>query len=286
MPRASAWERLGLFGEDGADGFAVVEVQHAAGDLLIGLVPLAGDEHRVARPRFTQRGANRERPVGFDEVRLVQVHPRQDFRDDRLRFLVARIVAGDDGQVGEFGDRGAHARTLAAVAVAAAAEHADEPAGRVLAQGLEHVAQGVLRVGIIHEDMPAMRVRDAFEPPRHGGHFRQGGGHGGGFRAQRAADGDGGQRIHHVEPPGESGFHAYLAPRCDGPERRRGFRQPDVRRAHNGVRPAAKRHEPPGQRGFRGEAAAVRIVDVHHGGRAGNRPPASYGNRDGLRSGS
>ena len=51
--------------------------------------------------------------------------------------LAPRIVVGDDDVVGVLGRDAPHDRPLALVAVAAAAEHADEPAGRERAQRLE-----------------------------------------------------------------------------------------------------------------------------------------------------
>ena len=50
-----------------------------------------------------------------------------------VRVLGARVVGGDDGEVGEPGADRAHQRPLVAVAVAAAAEDADQPpAGAVI----------------------------------------------------------------------------------------------------------------------------------------------------------
>ena len=56
---------------------------------------------------------------------------REDLRDDRLRLLRARVVGRDDRAVGEPRGDLPHQRALAAVAVAAAAEHAPQPAARV-----------------------------------------------------------------------------------------------------------------------------------------------------------
>ena len=57
-----------------------------------------------------------------------------DLGDDGVAVFAARVVVGDDHEVGSaLGDR-RHLRTLAAVAFAAAAEHADQPPARVRAQ--------------------------------------------------------------------------------------------------------------------------------------------------------
>ena len=54
--------------------------------------------------------------------------PGGDFGDDRRRLLGARVVGGDDGEVGELAAGPAHLRPLVAVAVAAGAEDRDQPA--------------------------------------------------------------------------------------------------------------------------------------------------------------
>ena len=75
-------------------------------------------------------------PVGLDL--LPAVHAREDLLDDRVGLLAARIVGRDDDAVGEAADDLAHQRPLGAVAVAAAAEDADQAAGRQAAR----LAQG------------------------------------------------------------------------------------------------------------------------------------------------
>ena len=57
---------------------------------------------------------------------VVRARPGDDLVDDRARILAARIVAGDDHLVGEARGDCPHQRPLAGIAVAAAAEDADE----------------------------------------------------------------------------------------------------------------------------------------------------------------
>ena len=102
-------------------------------DLLAGLVALAGDHDGVARPGPAHRGA-RSPPAGR-RSRAPRRVPRLGLRAgqhrgaDRGRVLAARVVVGDDQQLGPRRRRGAHQRALAAVPVAAAAQH-DDAAGR------------------------------------------------------------------------------------------------------------------------------------------------------------
>ena len=101
------------------------------GDLLVGLVALAGD----AAPR---RASSAPAMAVLDRARRDRPRPRSSAAmpsricvDDRERILAARVVGGDDHAVGEArGDR-AHQRALGRVAVAAGAEHDREaPAAR------------------------------------------------------------------------------------------------------------------------------------------------------------
>src|SRR5690606_37138096 len=61
----------------------------------------------------------------------------------------------------------AHDRTLAAIAIAAAAENHNDTAGGERSNGLKHVLQSVGLVGIIDIDRGAVGRRpDEFKPPR------------------------------------------------------------------------------------------------------------------------
>ena len=81
----------------------------------------------------------------------------QDRGADRGRVLAARIVVGDDRHVGQPRRGRAHQRALAAVAVAAGAEHHVQPAGGVRAQRGQQPLQRVRRVGVIDIDRGAVR---------------------------------------------------------------------------------------------------------------------------------
>ena len=65
--------------------------------------------------------------------------------------LGARVVVRDHDVVGEAGGDLAHQRALAGVAVAAAAEHDQEPPSRVRPQRLQRLGQGLGLVGVVDE---------------------------------------------------------------------------------------------------------------------------------------
>ena len=78
---------------------AVVERELHAADLLALLVPLPRDHDDVARLGEPDRAPDRRAPVGLDlDVRAGAL---EDLLDDRQRILAARVVGGDDDDVGE-----------------------------------------------------------------------------------------------------------------------------------------------------------------------------------------
>ena len=104
---------------------AVVERDLPGGELLLGLGAAAGDHDDVARARVAERELDRGAAVELDLEPAERA--RGDLGRDRGRILAARVVGGEDRAVGELGDDAAHQRPLRAVAVAAGAEHDDEP---------------------------------------------------------------------------------------------------------------------------------------------------------------
>jgi len=76
----------------------VVERQHAVTDHLVLLVPLAADEHEIARLRDLDRLRNRHAPVDDRQHRLRVVSPRVrgdaalDLFDDSRGILAPRVV--------------------------------------------------------------------------------------------------------------------------------------------------------------------------------------------------
>ena len=74
---------------------------------------------------------------------------------DLRRVLAARIVVGDDDQVGQARRDRAHLRPLALVAVAAGAEHGDQPAFDMRPKRRDRRLERVGRVGVIDIDRSA-----------------------------------------------------------------------------------------------------------------------------------
>src|SRR5207302_11038577 len=80
----------------GGQDRAVVEGQHAAGDLLTELVTLSGDHEYVAGPALGNRQADRGTPVRLDDDPGRSAVDAGHHRvEDRLRVLAARVVIGE-----------------------------------------------------------------------------------------------------------------------------------------------------------------------------------------------
>ncbi len=128
-----------------------------------------------------------------------------DLADDLARVLVPRVVAGDDDVIGDVGRRQAHLRALAGIAVAAAAEHHDEPSAAAdqPANGAQRLAERVGLVRVIDEDHEAAVVRHGLESPADRFHRLEARGN----RLERNGQGLGHgrrrQRIPHVVKPQE-----------------------------------------------------------------------------------
>ena len=92
---------------------------------------------------------------------------RDDRRADHRGILVARVVVGDDDEVGEFGGHLPHRFALAGVAVAARTEHHRDAAGRLLPQRLEDGAQRARLVRVVDQRQEVLAAVDGFQPARH-----------------------------------------------------------------------------------------------------------------------
>ena len=140
---------------------AIVEREHLVAHELIVLVALARDENRVARLRLRDGARDGGATVGLHfEAAGSRAHSAHDVLDDGLRIFGARVIRRHHRMVGRQGGL-AHDGTLAGIAVAAAAEHADGAAGRERHDGRERLLQRVGRVGVVHEHRHAARVRRA-----------------------------------------------------------------------------------------------------------------------------
>ena len=100
-------------------------------DDLTRLMALACNDQHIARTQAAHGKVNRMATItDFNGIGS----RRQNGRADGFRFLRARVVVGDIYNVGKLGGDVAHLRTLARIAVAAAAKDDDKLAVRMRAQ--------------------------------------------------------------------------------------------------------------------------------------------------------
>ena len=118
-------------------------------------------------PRQLQRLRDGVAPV-HDHVALdlPAVHPRLDLVEDRLGGLAPRVVGGHDHDVGQARRHRPHERALGAVAVAAASEDGDDPAGGELPHRLQEVLEGVVGVGVVHDHREVLSRVHALQASR------------------------------------------------------------------------------------------------------------------------
>ena len=120
--------------------------------------PLPATSTRSPGPRQLDRPGDRLAAIDDREQPLLAVaagvggDAALDLLDDPAGILAARIVRRDHDHVAQpAGDR-AHQRALRAIAIAAAAEHRDQPPARQRPRRLEQVAQRVVGVRVVDDD--------------------------------------------------------------------------------------------------------------------------------------
>ena len=148
---------------------------------------LAGDEHHVTGTRRLDRERDGALPIELDDVAALRrghflrreareargANAFLDGRCDGLGRFGARVVARDDRDVGARAHRLAHRRALGRVAIAAAAEDADDAAhlspptaAARPRDGVEHARERVRRVRVVdeHDDVVACAVASLEAP--------------------------------------------------------------------------------------------------------------------------
>ena len=162
---------------------------------------LARDDDRVAGPGGGDGGRDRLCAVA-DLPHLAAARfaagTGQDLGADGRRVFGARVVVGDDQQLGPGGRGGAHQRALGPVAVAPGAEHDQQPARDLRTQGVEQRGDRGGLVGVVDDRQERLPALDPLHPTgdgdpgeAHGGHRRR---HPGGVQA-----GERDERVRDVE---------------------------------------------------------------------------------------
>ena len=239
---------------------------------------LAGDQHDVAGPGTGHRLADGEPAVADLEHLGAGAPGAVEHRGpDGRRVLGTGVVVGDDQDVGEPAGDLAHQRALPGVAVAARADHDDQPPLGERAERTERGLHGVGLVGVVDDHDEVLAGLDPLQPAGDagaGGHARDQGGR---VVAGLGGAGDGGERVGDVEVAGQR--HARLQHQPVGAvhgEPAAGRLEHHVGGAPVGVRPGGREGA---QRDLRDveQAAAVRVVDVDQ-----SAPRPARGEQGGL----
>src|SRR5262245_26097446 len=176
------------FDERLASDFAVVEINFAGRQNLIGLVPFAGDQDHVSRPRLHDRAEDGFAAIDHQIVMLADARQADpDVIQDQQRVFTAGVVRGRDHEVAQPRRLFPHERAFGPVTIPAAAEdrnHAASGTARALvvlrvAHGPQHAGYRVRRVRVIDDDRDVLTARavravvtvlavcgDALEPAR------------------------------------------------------------------------------------------------------------------------
>ena len=206
-----------------ARDLVIGEGQHLVADDLARLMALAGDAQHVARLQHADGRFDGVAPVA-DLQRLRG--PVHHFGADLRRVFAARIVVGDDDDVGLPRRCLPHQRALARIAVAASTEHGDQPA---LGEGPQRRQRRVQRIGlvcVIDEDQrPVVGLADQLQPARRSLEIFQGRQRGAGRNAAADRQPRRDQRIGHLETAGQR--QAHLEEALDGLDRQ-DLREPVV----------------------------------------------------------
>ena len=228
-------------------------------------MPLAGDQQQIAR---TQQPGGREYRLAAVADFLRLGGGGQDGAADGARILAARIVVGDENQIGQALGDGAHQGPLALVAVAAAAEHQHQPARAMRAQRLERGFERVGGMGVIDDQLRARRMdrgqlhasRRALETGKRA-ERRLGFDPRGERQAQRA------QRVHRLESAQQGQIESVALARqldFDAETGILGFGLDEPQLGPLGPAIADGLDSAPAAE--RGERAAFRLIDIDHGG--------------------
>ena len=100
---------------------------------------------------------------------------------------------------------GAHQRTLGTIAIAAAAEHRDQPAGRERPRSVEQVSERVIGVGVVHDHSDFVYVfGNDLEPSGHAAESAEAPFNRGERQVERHGGGDGREDVVDVGAPDQT----------------------------------------------------------------------------------
>jgi hypothetical protein len=184
---------------DGPSGDGdIVEGVAFALDFLVGFVAFAGDENEVAWSGEFDGAADGGFAI-FDNFVVGELEAGFHIGEDLAGVFGAGVVGSEDDVVGEGFSGASHEGAFGFIAVAAAAEDAEEACGLEFAEGFEGVFDGVGGVSVVNEDLEVAFGRDALEASGDLGGAGEGGDEAADFATEGGRGGEGGEGIVDVE---------------------------------------------------------------------------------------
>src|SRR5258707_3573455 len=144
----------------------IVERDGVIRELLVIFVPLARDQNNVVRPCQFNGAINGPSPIDNFFI-MSRSESLFDLGDDRVRILFARIIRGNDGVISMAIHYFGHQRTFLPVAIATTTENRNQPMRLKLAQGLEHIPQGVGGMRVVYENLKLSLRWNQFQASRY-----------------------------------------------------------------------------------------------------------------------
>ena len=231
--------------------------------------PLPATTRTIAGAQLRHGGADRRAPVAdLDRTRA----GGEDRPADRGRVLAARVVVGDEYEVGARGGDLAHHRPLAGITVAAAAEHHHEAAVGVRPQRVQDLRQRVRLVGVVDEDRRAAGMHaDPLQPPGGALEALEEAGRGGGVGARCQHEAERRQEIGGLEGADQPG-RDLVTPAVDRELKGLAVRPRLARQQTQALGlPAVVEHGDAALPADRGQRREFRLIGVEHGGTPGRQ---------------
>ena len=122
-----------------------------SGDLLIRFVTLSGDDDHIARRSGRNCVPDRNAAIQLHLNRNATLEARRYFSGDRSGIFRTRVVAGNPHAVGTRFGGTRHQRALAAIAIAAASEYADDPTRDVTLHTRQNLRERIGRMREVYD---------------------------------------------------------------------------------------------------------------------------------------
>ena len=184
--------------------------------ILVGFVPLACDQHHIARVCMTHHLGDCIRTQDFcTNIRRACIHARQNILNNGFRIFGARIVRSHHNGIGDFLCNRTHLRPFARVAIATTTKHTDQLPTALLrnwAQCQQGFFQSIGGVRKIHHHKGRILATKTLHPPWSGCDVRAIDHTLRHIQTQSHTHAEYAEQIHHIERTHQLRCHRILKP--------------------------------------------------------------------------